>query len=170
MKKDQHKDWVTQYVEEHKEHLIDLPDTPGHILVILKGHLLVERQINLLLEAKHPNPDTLKLKERGGPGFFRKVCLLEELIPKPGGIPEFWELCKKLNDLRNEFCHELNPNDVKERIDKFTDDVCQIPRQMKEAVSQMDRRDRVQFSIAGIRYHLMCLARESIDSMKAART
>ena len=161
MEKDQIPDWMMEFIENVKKHQIDLPDTPDHILVILKGHLLVEQEINRLIEAKVANPNPLNLRGLYGPKFSHKVDLLEALILKPEPV-ELWELCRKLNKLRNDFGHRLSPNDVEKRMDKFTDDVYKVfavtrMANIMENVLKKDQRDQVQKSIFYILYSLVCL-------------
>lgn len=164
MQKEQPNDWMFQLVEDFRNHQVVLPDTPDHILLILKGHLLVEQKINCLLEANLPNPDALRLRVDHGPKFIHKLSLLRALIPKPELAPELWGSIKKLNDLRNEFAHKLSPNDVKKKIDEFTADVYKAfgfnknPNFM-ENVLKKDQRDRVQESILLIMHRLACLTK-----------
>jgi hypothetical protein len=49
-------DRIEKFIKHIDEYLTYLPDTPDQILLILKGHLLVEQEINCLLEAKDLTP------------------------------------------------------------------------------------------------------------------
>jgi len=63
LRKERDKAWIIHFKKgDFAKHLRNLPDTPDNILVILKGHLLVEQEINRLLEAKLPNPDAINLR------------------------------------------------------------------------------------------------------------
>jgi len=184
MEEYQYMDRIYQFMDDMKKHQADLPDTPDHILVVLKGHLLVEQEINSLLEAKLPNPDVLKLREVKGPRFFHKVCLLKALIPKPKPV-KLWVIIEKLNKLRNKFAHNLSPDDVGKEIDKFTDDAEQVfaptevANAMKKAmeyameenamekVPKMSQRQRLQTSIFFVQHRLVVL---TIETLEAART
>jgi hypothetical protein len=151
---------IKKLEKDIKEHLGDLPDSPDHILIILKGHLLVEQEINRLLEAKLPNPDVLKLRKANGPKFFHKVCLLEALIPNPRRVPDLWDLIKKLNELRNEFSHKLNPNDINKKIDKFVVDVfksvdSKLSNKVLVSPNNTNRRLRISTSLSIVLSYLI---------------
>ena len=150
---------LLEVMENFRKHQVDLPDTPDQILLILKGHLLVEQEINRILEAKVPNPDALKLREKYGPKFVHRLSLLRALMPEIEYCPKLWDIIDKLNTLRNEFAHKLNPEDVTKRIDQFTNDVYEASGLMensafREKVGMKDQRDRVQQSILFIMYRL----------------
>jgi len=182
MEKYEHMDRILQFIEDMKKHQADLPDTPDHILVVLKGHLLVEQEINCLLEAKLPNPGALKLRDDyRSPKFIHKVRLLEALIPKPEPV-KLWVITEKLNTLRNKFAHKLSPKDIAKKIDKFTDDVEQafaatkVANVMKKAMKQameenamekapkMGQRQRIQTSIFFVWHRLMVLTLETSEA------
>jgi hypothetical protein len=167
-------DRILQFLDDMKKHQADLPDTPDHILVVLKGHLLLEREINSLLELKLPNPDALKLKEGKGMTFYSKVCLLEALIPKPEPA-ELWDITKKLNTLRNRFAHNLSPDGIAKEIEEFMNNVertfvhTEVANVMKKAMEyamkqnvmeklpDMPQRQRLQNSIFLVWHRLMAL-------------
>ena len=144
---------IMKIEKDIKKHLTDLPDSPDQILVILKAHLLVEEEINRLLEAKLPNPDVLKLRKANGPKFFHKVCLLEALIPKPKYAPGLWDLVRKLNQLRNDFGHQLSPEDMQVKTDEFVADVVKsvdiaLFAKMDPISNKMNRRLRIEESLS----------------------
>ena len=153
------KGWFSQFAEDITKHLKDLPDTPDHILVILKGHLLVEQEINRLLEAKLPNPDAINLTGKYGPRFIHKLLLLKALIPNPPHVPHLWDLIEELSKLRNDFGHRLRPKDVEIRIDEFTTNVINAFYSTEDdggrkKLLKKSQRERIHISLILIAWHL----------------
>lgn len=149
-------EWIQKFINDIHEHQVKLPDSPDHILVILKGHLLVEQEINRLLETKVPNPDALGIRKRSGPTFFHKLRLLRALIPKPEPVPDLWNVVEELNKLRNDLAHELSPENVEESINRFTSDVINT-FEIAKYYHTKSQRVRLQTSILLIVHRLTCL-------------
>ena len=109
--------WIDDFMKDINEHIAQLPETPDHILIILKTHLLVEQRIDRLLEMKLPNPDAVLGPPY--PRFIHKLRMLKALIPAPPYLSDIWDLIEKLNNIRNDLAHKLTPKEIQTRIDKF---------------------------------------------------
>ena len=156
MEKEQLPMWIEQFMDKIHNHLLKLPDSPDQILTILKGHLLVEQEVNSLLEVTVPYPKALKIRDKNGPKFAHKLLLLKALIPKPEPVPDLWNVVKKLNDLRNDLAHKLSPENVEGNIDKFTTYVFKVFRLPKSFLKK-NRLERLRLSILLIVHRLTCL-------------
>src|SRR5713226_4113578 len=78
-----------------------MPETDDLILIVLKGHLLVEEQLVDLANWALPHPEYL-------PEFmFHKLAhVVRTVVPQRSDDPS-WELILKLNSLRNDLAHKL---------------------------------------------------------------
>jgi hypothetical protein len=84
-------------------------------LVVLKAHLLMEEQINLLVDERTKNPTAL---EEAKLESFHRICLAQSFFP-PDHQPWLWKALKKLNTLRNRIAHDLDPKGVEDKIEDF---------------------------------------------------
>ncbi|MFF2797178.1 hypothetical protein [Lysinibacillus xylanilyticus] len=96
---------------ELKKDMIHEISSSDLLSATLKAHMYIERELNLLLEYFFPEAQTLiKLK------FASKLKLVYELkiLDK-----ELFDVINKLNDIRNNFAHELHfskRNDIYKRL------------------------------------------------------
>lgn len=97
------------------KHLYELNDTS---LIILKGHLLVEEEINELLDVLLNKPIALK---NGDFNFFQKFCILQAVIDPQYLSQKDWQAIKQLNNLRNKLAHNLEPKGIKDIVRNFLD-------------------------------------------------
>lgn len=100
--------------ERFKEHL---PETDDFALLTLKGHLLVEEILDVLIKSYCSEPQHLDNVEIR---FFVKAKIARALV---GGLfPEsMWLMIEALNTVRNDLAHNLESGKLKEKIQKFTD-------------------------------------------------
>lgn len=101
-------------------------------LMILKGHLLIEEQIALLIENRIPKPHALKEARLTA---LQKICLAEALVEEISldcndkcNDQWLWPAIKKLNELRNDIAHHLSKSGIDERIADF---VSRVPDKME---------------------------------------
>jgi hypothetical protein len=104
-------------LEERTKHWRDLSDKhfkgiPDLSLIVLKGHLLLEQFLTaLILHYARPSADLGQARL----SFGQKVALAKAFVIFP--IPsEFWGLLTVLNQLRNDFAHELEPQRLEEHL------------------------------------------------------
>jgi hypothetical protein len=87
------------------KHFADLPNDLS--MIVLKGHLLVERRLNaIIVHHVRPAADIASVGLR----FFQKVALAKALVANVNFFPpDFWDFATLLNQLRNDFAHDLEP-------------------------------------------------------------
>ncbi len=84
-------------------------------VLILRGHLLVEREIHRLVREKFQRPKVFELSRMP----FRAVLLLAEAL-YGSNIPDWvWEDTKELNTIRNSLAHHLKDDMLTPRIKRF---------------------------------------------------
>jgi hypothetical protein len=91
------------------------PRTDDATLIILKGHLLLEEEINNLLHEMLPNPEALDGLQIN---FFTKTQFARALI-KNEALDTILDAAEKLNRLRNRLAHNLEPSGVEAAIRDF---------------------------------------------------
>jgi hypothetical protein len=92
-----------EYFESLKRFNKHLPPGKDEELLILKGHLAIERLLEGYLESRLPNPSALDSEEMS---FGRKLSLAKALS-SDAGDEWLWATIHTLNKLRNELAHEL---------------------------------------------------------------
>src|ERR1035438_7523659 len=84
-----------------------LPPLVNLELLVLKGHLMIEEQIDLFFEALSRHPKSLKEARLN---FMQKVHLVQAVGGFTNGAE--WRFVVDLNTLRNRLVHRLEPGDV----------------------------------------------------------
>jgi hypothetical protein len=92
-----------------------LPRSSDLTLVVLKGHLLMEEQVDGLISDLLPNPDAL---EQARPNLYIRLRLARALL-SPGTLGELLDAAEKLNSLRNKLVHRLEPPEIAHHVDDF---------------------------------------------------
>ena len=110
-------DEIINEMLEYARHLPGDEQVPKEILV-LKGHLLIERQLMALIERKSAEPGALNNFRLT---FKNKLHLVEALYGDIGTIT--WKHLHDLNSIRNSMAHELEDELVSPRIKKFVQSV-----------------------------------------------
>lgn len=112
------------------EHLPHYQDSA--ILILLKGHLLVEELLRGYIDRKLPNPAAFVHKHF----LFAKVLMLCRSLTSPKVKSWAFDAAKKLNDVRNEVAHELDPTELQGKLEAFT---TLVEQHSKGSVSPKDR-------------------------------
>lgn len=81
-------------------------------LVILKLHLLVEEQIRAFVDERLPNASALEAARLE----YNQIICLAEAISTEDISPSVWEAARRLNTLRNQIAHNLEPHGVIDRM------------------------------------------------------
>jgi len=92
-----------------------LPDTQDLELIILKGHLLIEEQLRQIMRERVRNPTALQDAQLE---FYQCICLAQSFFAADCE-PPLWAAIRKLNRIRNEIAHSLEPGGLHDRIDDF---------------------------------------------------
>jgi hypothetical protein len=89
-----------------------LPRSSDSSLVILKLHLLVEEQVRAFVDERVHNKGAI---DSARLDCHQAICIAESLSTEDIHA-NVWEAARKLNRLRNEIAHNLEPSGVAERI------------------------------------------------------
>jgi len=92
-----------------------LPHGKDTELVLLKGHLLIEEQINKIIAERLKNPDALKDARITS---YQAICLAKSFFPLDFK-PWLWDALLKLNLIRNKVAHNIEGNGINDRIEHF---------------------------------------------------
>jgi len=96
------------------KHFSELPDDLS--LIVLKGHLLVERSLTAIISHySQPSANIAKVGLR----FVQKMALAKALLPSFFFPQEFWNFVHLLNQLRNDWAHQLEPKKLKEHLESL---------------------------------------------------
>ena len=87
-------------------------------LVILKGHLLVEEQLWIMVSSKLKSPEEIKRFS-----FSQVFSLARAMYDLPDDLPWLWGAIRKLNKLRNLSSHQLLPDDYELHKEGFLSSV-----------------------------------------------
>lgn len=82
-------------------------------LILLKGHLLVEELLRGYIDRRLPNPSAFKHDQF----LFAKILLLCRALSPPKMKTWAFDAAKKLNDIRNEIAHELEPEELQGKLE-----------------------------------------------------
>ena len=96
---------TSRQLKAFKKFLETLPHGKDVELVLLKGHLLIEEQIRLLVHRRLRNPDVLA-EANSRLETHQAIQLARAFFPSDH-MPEFWLAALKLNKLRNDIAHNL---------------------------------------------------------------
>lgn len=96
------------------------PDDADELLIVLKGHLMLEFMVREFVRRRMLNPDALEAARLGSSAM---ICLAEALC-LPNDEPRWlWARVKQLNALRNKLAHNLDVSQVMKRIEDFVGEV-----------------------------------------------
>ena len=93
-----------------------MPRSEDASLVILKLHLLVEEQVRAFVDERIAHPQALEAAKLE---CHQAICLAEALSTEDIDS-KVWEAARKLNSLRNQIAHNLEPKGVVDRICSIT--------------------------------------------------
>jgi len=103
-----------QSKELFNKHFSEFPD--DLTLIVLKGHLLVERSLTAIISHyAQPSADLASVGLR----FYQKVALAKALVPSFIFIfpQEFWSFVDLLNQLRNDLAHQLESKKLEKHLE-----------------------------------------------------
>jgi hypothetical protein len=92
-----------------------MPRSKDITLIVLKGHLLLEEQMDLLLDVYLENPKPFR---RMRPTFSTRLAVLRSLIITHSS-DRFLNAAEKLNVLRNKLAHHLEAPELERHIEMF---------------------------------------------------
>jgi len=95
-------DSVGQMTEAFMRFARHLPTEGDMALLVLKGHLLIEEQMVLLVESRLSNPSAL---DSARLTFAQYLCVLRAMSTEDR---KYFSVAKRLNNLRNSLVHKLS--------------------------------------------------------------
>lgn len=96
---------TSRHLKAFKNFLATLPHGKDTELVLLKGHLLIEEQIRLIVHRRLRNPEVLA-EANSRLETHQAIQLARSFFP-PGHMQDIWLAALKLNKLRNDIAHNL---------------------------------------------------------------
>ncbi|MGA9998093.1 MAG: hypothetical protein WBP93_21950 [Pyrinomonadaceae bacterium] len=106
-------------------------------LIVLKGHLLIEQKIREFIRERMLTPTALDMARLNA---HQAICLAEALTLPNEEPKNLWSVIRKVNSLRNQLAHKLEPQDIERRV--------------KEIESDYSTFGAIQSGFAGILGHL----------------
>jgi hypothetical protein len=94
-----------------------LPDR-DIILIVLRGHLLIEERMTDLINQLLKKPEALKDARLS---FYQKLSIVHAFFGDIKNVPTFWDCIEKLNVIRNRYSHNLAPEDIRKDLIAFLD-------------------------------------------------
>ena len=104
-------------------------------LVILKGHLLIEEQIKLIISERVKKPEALSDARLT---YYEYICIAEAFLPENKDI---WKPVKKLNNIRNKLAHNAEHGGLDDQIDDFVSSVQWFNHSVE------DRKEQIEFKL-----------------------
>ena len=124
----------TQYIYERFRRL--LPRSTDLVLLVLKGHLLIEERLQAMIDEQVEHPRSLTNARLT---FYQKLRICQALLGHPG-LRE-WRFLESLNSLRNRLAHNAEVSDVEEDVDRLinylsndSNEVSESPRRRATAL------------------------------------
>jgi hypothetical protein len=102
-------------VKAFRRFLDFLPHGKDRLLVILKGHLLIEELLRRIVDERCKKPEAL---EAVSFECSQIIAIAEALCAKEID-PWVWNSIRKLNSLRNDIAHDLESRRMKDRVSNF---------------------------------------------------
>src|SRR5260221_14025880 len=110
-------DITPRQIEAFRRFLLLLPDGKDRGLVVLKAHLLIEEQVRQLVFNRAENP---KAVVEASLDCHQCICLAQSLYADDFQ-PWLWATLKKLNKIRNDIVHNIQPAGLQDRMNDFVD-------------------------------------------------
>lgn len=92
-----------------------LPHEGDLSVIVLKGHLLVEELLFILVQSAVKYPEAIKSAHLG----YYKLALIAKALFYEDRIRPVWDAIFELNAIRNTLAHNLDPPDLEEKLRRF---------------------------------------------------
>ena len=107
---------MSQLDLKHLERVLQhMPQSGDMTLIALKGHLLIEEMLDEIIWAHCKAPDALQDVEIRFPAKVKLVLALTATHE----LANVWNLCEKLNTLRNSLAHKIEHPAAQKKLDAF---------------------------------------------------
>ena len=92
------------------------PDGADLTLQVLKGHLLVEELLRDIFELLLAHPEAMQGSRGTRLECHQIICLVQAMTKHSSSEPWFWDAAKRLNGIRNDLAHSLEPKSLDEKV------------------------------------------------------
>jgi len=92
------------------------PNNGDLTLQVLKGHLLLEELLREIFLMQLPLPSAISGNRGTSFECHQIICLVEAMTPHSQTVPWIWVAAKKLNNIRNDLAHQLNPKGLEGKV------------------------------------------------------
>ena len=130
-------DWLR--IEKH------FPDGADLTLQVLKGHLLVEEQLRAIFNLLLVYPDALKGDRGTRLECHQIICLVQAMTKHSTLEPWFWDAAKRLNGIRNDLAHNLEPRSLDEKVRSLIQFVTRDTAVVKQILDQLGIPEGMEF-------------------------
>lgn len=136
---------TADYFESLERFLKHLPTGKDPELVILKGHLLVERLLDTYLANNLARSSAIS---NAGFDFSQKLAVVEAVHPE-WDCAWLWQSIRLLNRIRNRLAHRLEDNGAKSLLEEFFKNVESSEEfpELEPPKEIVERLDRALFAV-----------------------
>jgi len=106
-------------IESFKRFMKLMPQNADLELTILKGHLLIEEQLRAIIKERIKGNKALELDNNNW--SFYHVLRLSEALCHDEEDAILWKCIAKLNKIRNDMAHNLEPKGLNDRVDDLNE-------------------------------------------------
>jgi len=121
-------DWL-----RHDKHF---PSGADLTLQVLKGHLLVEELLREIFSLQLPFPEALKGNRGTSFECHQIICLVQAITLHSDKEPWLWDAAKRLNGIRNDLAHKLEPKALDTKIQSLIQSIMDNPVSKKVVAEQ----------------------------------
>lgn len=156
----QHNEAKAFFDREWLEYLRHLSEGVGYSLevLVLRGHILIERQLTQLVAALLPNPGALDLEKM----HFGSKTRLAEALCGHQVHPWVWDALRSVNSMRNSLAHKLEDDQFAVHTQRFISEIQFDDPWTFHAAAGPELESQVAYSLAWLHERLLneCINRK----------
>lgn len=145
---------VIQMFDKH------MPRAKDITLIILKGHLLIEQVLTDILDTELSYSKALYDAKMS---FSNRLAVVKSIYGTDSSFP--YGVIENLNSLRNQLVHNLEPKDIKSKLDDFIIKTKQSKVGLLSEYKQLESSDRLKLAIISL-YAYVCGMKEGSVVLK----
>lgn len=149
-------------VEAFRRFLTLLPHGKDMVLVVLKGHLLIEEQLRNVVDEHVNHPKALASAQFS---CSQIICLVEAFCADRTA-PWLWMSLRNLNSLRNDIAHRIEPKRFQERIADFISTIGQNSMFSGAGFGESDEQTRFELCLWVLFTNVTVLVQRSVASAR----
>lgn len=121
------------------------PEGADLTLQVLKGHLLVEELLREILGLLLAHPDALKGNRGTSFECHQVICLVQAISTHSTDEPWIWDAAKRLNGIRNDLAHNLEPKALNEKVLRLIQFVTHDNTVVKKILDRLGTPEGMEF-------------------------